>query len=37
MLHKIEENVITFNENDKIVDVRDKQILDLKNRINDLN
>ncbi|CAD8069314.1 unnamed protein product [Paramecium sonneborni] len=37
IFQKLQENGITFNENDEVVDVRDKQILDLKNRISDLN
>ncbi|CAD8167882.1 unnamed protein product [Paramecium pentaurelia] len=37
IFHKLEENGITFNENDQIVDVRDQQIQDLKFKITDLN
>ncbi|CAK76204.1 unnamed protein product (macronuclear) [Paramecium tetraurelia] len=37
ILQKLEENGITFNENDKVVDVRDQQIQDLKTKITDLN
>ncbi|CAD8151185.1 unnamed protein product [Paramecium pentaurelia] len=37
IFQKLADNGITFNENDQIIDVRDKQILDLKSRISDLN